>query len=255
MAGVIAPRLIGADADIDGNARGAQPGVALPCHFGIGVFERRHHARNAGGNDGVGAGRRFAVMRAGLERDIQCRANCRLTRAAQRLDLGMRPAAGLRPAAADNHAILDDDRADRRIGPGAAKPAPAEAQSQRHETLSSRCANDQSRDKLECMNIALRRAMTVEEYLAWSESQSERQRTELINGQVVAKAMERLAHNRVKGQVYLALRQAVAAAKLPCEVMTDGLAVRIDDHTLMNRMPWFLAVQACRVRRWSCPTP
>jgi Uma2 family endonuclease len=81
------------------------------------------------------------------------------------------------------------------------------------------------------MNVVLRRAMTVEEYLAWSESQSERQRTELINGQVVAKAMERLAHNRVKGQVYLALRQAVAAAKLPCEVMTDGVAVRIDDHT------------------------
>jgi Uma2 family endonuclease len=81
------------------------------------------------------------------------------------------------------------------------------------------------------MNVALRHAMTVDEYLAWSDSQSERQRTELINGQVVAKAMERLAHNRVKGQVYLALRQAVAAAKLPCEVMTDGVAARIDDHT------------------------
>ena len=51
------------------------------------------------------------------------------------------------------------------------------------------------------MNAALRRAMTVEEYLAWSERQSERQRTELINGQIVAKAMERLIHNRIKGQV------------------------------------------------------
>jgi Uma2 family endonuclease len=81
------------------------------------------------------------------------------------------------------------------------------------------------------MNVALRRAMTVDEYLAWSDSQSERQRTELINGQIVAKAVERLTHNRVKGQVYMALRQAVAAANLPCEVMTDGVAVRIDDHT------------------------
>jgi len=79
------------------------------------------------------------------------------------------------------------------------------------------------------MNVALRRAMTVDEYLAWSDSQSERQRTELINGQIVAKAVERLTHNRVKGQVYIALRQAVAAANLP--VMTDGVAVRIDDHT------------------------
>ncbi len=73
--------------------------------------------------------------------------------------------------------------------------------------------------------------MTVDEYLAWSDRQSERQRTELINGQIVAKAMERLSHNRIKGQVYMALRQAMAAAKLPCEVMTDGVAVRIDDHT------------------------
>jgi Uma2 family endonuclease len=81
------------------------------------------------------------------------------------------------------------------------------------------------------MDVALRRAMTVDEYLAWSDSQSERQRTELINGQIVAKAPERLTHNRVKGQVYIALRQAVAAANLPCEVMTDGVAVRIDDHT------------------------
>jgi Uma2 family endonuclease len=81
------------------------------------------------------------------------------------------------------------------------------------------------------MNVALRRAMTVDEYLAWSDSQSERQRTELINGQIVAKAVERLSHNRVKGQIYVTLRQAVAATNLPCEVMTDGVAVRIDDHT------------------------
>jgi len=81
------------------------------------------------------------------------------------------------------------------------------------------------------MNIALRRAMTIDEYLAWSESQSERARTELINGQIVAMASERLAHNRIKGAVYMALSRAVAAAKLPCEVMTDGVVVRIDDHT------------------------
>jgi len=81
------------------------------------------------------------------------------------------------------------------------------------------------------MNVALRRAMTVEDYLAWSERQSERQRTELINGQIVAKASERVVHNRIKGEVYLALRRAVAAAKLPCEVLTDGIAVRIDEHT------------------------
>src|SRR5580693_9112966 len=80
--------------------------------------------------------------------------------------------------------------------------------------LSSFCVTAASHDKFHSMNVALRRAMTVDEYLAWSDSQSERQRTELING-----------------QIYVALRQAVAAANLPCEVMTDGVAVRIDEHT------------------------
>jgi Uma2 family endonuclease len=82
------------------------------------------------------------------------------------------------------------------------------------------------------MNIALRGAMTVEEYLAWSERQSERQRTELINGQIVVMPSERLSHSRVKGLVYVALLRAVRAAGLPCEVMPDGPGVRIDDHTV-----------------------
>jgi Uma2 family endonuclease len=82
------------------------------------------------------------------------------------------------------------------------------------------------------MNVVLRRAMTVDEYLAWSNSQSERQRTELINGQIVAMPAERLSHSRVKGNVYIALLQAVRAAGLPCEVLPDGPGVRIDDHTV-----------------------
>ena len=127
---MVAPRLLGADADIDRDAGGAQPRVALPGHFGIGIFERRDHARNAGGDDGVGARRRFAVMRARLERDVERRAARRLAGAAQRLDFGMRPPAGLRPAAADDDAVLDDHRADRGIGPGAAEPAPAKRQAQ-----------------------------------------------------------------------------------------------------------------------------
>lgn len=81
------------------------------------------------------------------------------------------------------------------------------------------------------MNIALRRAMTVDEYLAWSEAQPEQWRTELINGQVVAMAPERAAHNRIKIAVLIALREAVKVAGVPCEVMTDGMTVRIDEHT------------------------
>ncbi len=73
--------------------------------------------------------------------------------------------------------------------------------------------------------------MTVDEYLAWSERQTEKYRTELINGQVVATAPELVLHNRIKGAIYVVLRAAVAVAKLPCEVMTDGVTVRIDEHT------------------------
>ena len=73
--------------------------------------------------------------------------------------------------------------------------------------------------------------MTVDEDLAWSECQTEKYRTELINGQVVAIAPELVLHNLIKGAIDIALRAAVAAAKSPCEVMTDGVTVRIDEHT------------------------
>jgi Uma2 family endonuclease len=81
------------------------------------------------------------------------------------------------------------------------------------------------------MNLALHRAMTVDEYLAWSEGQSERRRTELINGQIVTMPSERVVHSRVKGSVHLALSQAIKATGLPCEALPDGPSVRIDQHT------------------------
>jgi Uma2 family endonuclease len=96
---------------------------------------------------------------------------------------------------------------------------------------SSLCATAVSYDKFHFMNVALRHAMTVDEYLAWSDRQSERRRTELINGQVVVLPPERVSHSRVKGQAYLALLQAVRASGLPCEALPNGLTVRIDDHT------------------------
>jgi Uma2 family endonuclease len=81
------------------------------------------------------------------------------------------------------------------------------------------------------MTVALRRAITVDEYLAWSASQSQRPRSELINGQIVTMPAERLRHSRTKGNVFLALRLAIKAGGLPCEALIDGPAVRIDDHT------------------------
>src|SRR6185312_8368668 len=53
--------------------------------------------------------------------------------ALERLDLGMGPAAILRPAAADDDAVLDDDGADRRVRRGAAEATAAEIEREAHE--------------------------------------------------------------------------------------------------------------------------
>ena len=81
------------------------------------------------------------------------------------------------------------------------------------------------------MNIALRRALTVDDYVAWAATQAEGARTELINGQIVTMSPEQVTHNRVKGSVYLALRRAVADSGLEAEVFTDGVTIPIDTHT------------------------
>ena len=81
------------------------------------------------------------------------------------------------------------------------------------------------------MTIAIRRPLTVEDYVAWAKAQPERQRTELINGQIVAMAPERVEHGEVKLAAAIALRTAIARAQLNCHVLGDGMTVRIDDHT------------------------
>jgi Uma2 family endonuclease len=82
------------------------------------------------------------------------------------------------------------------------------------------------------MNMMFRQAMTVEQFLDWANSQRERHRSELINGQIVPMSPERADHNRIKIAVLLAFHQAISEANLlACEVMTDGMTVRIDDHT------------------------
>jgi Uma2 family endonuclease len=72
--------------------------------------------------------------------------------------------------------------------------------------------------------------MTVDEFLAWAMAQPEG-RFELVDGKVVAMAPERVAHARLKSEVWLALRDAIKSAGLPCETLPDGMTVKIDDHT------------------------
>ncbi|WP_376090100.1 Uma2 family endonuclease [Roseomonas sp. CCTCC AB2023176] len=73
--------------------------------------------------------------------------------------------------------------------------------------------------------------MKVDEFLAWAQEQPEGQRYELEDGYVVTSSAGRVAHARVKGLVFLALRAAIAWAGLPCEALPDGPAVPVDEWT------------------------
>jgi Uma2 family endonuclease len=81
------------------------------------------------------------------------------------------------------------------------------------------------------MTIPLRRPLTVEDYLGWARAQNERPRSELINGQIVAMAPERVEHGEVKLAAAIALRTAIAKAGVACHALGDGMTVRVDDHT------------------------
>ena len=118
---MVAPRLIRPRPDRDGYSGGAEPGEPLPPDQRIGVLDRRHDPRHARLDDRVGAGRRRAEMRAGLERHIERRAARRLSGLSQRDPLRVRPPAGRGDAASDHRAVLDQNRADRRIGRGKAE--------------------------------------------------------------------------------------------------------------------------------------
>ena len=135
MPGVIARGFHSPEPHLDRDAGSAQFCVALPGHQRIGILDRRHHARDAGGYHRIGAGRRLADMRARLQRHIERGAARGVSRPRQRLRFGVRTSACLRPATADNDAIFDHDRPDGRIGPGAPLPAPSERQRQLHKTL------------------------------------------------------------------------------------------------------------------------
>jgi Uma2 family endonuclease len=60
-------------------------------------------------------------------------------------------------------------------------------------------------------------------------------RHELVDGEIVAMAPERVRHNLIKASVYRALDDAIRVAKLPCTAFTDGVGVVIDKWT--TRIP------------------
>jgi Uma2 family endonuclease len=74
--------------------------------------------------------------------------------------------------------------------------------------------------------------MTAGEFIEWAMDQPEGRRYELVAGEVVAMAPERSAHALTKLTVAMSLAQAVKAAKLPCTVYPDGMAVQVDASTV-----------------------
>jgi Uma2 family endonuclease len=72
--------------------------------------------------------------------------------------------------------------------------------------------------------------MTTEAFEAWLAEAAPPGRHELSDGRVVARAPERMGHNRAKTAAFDALR--AAARGLPCEAVADGMAVRVDEATL-----------------------
>ena len=91
-----------------------------------------------------------------------------------------------------------------------------------------------SRATGDVMSIPKPLRMTADEFLAWALEQPEGAggRYELAAGEVIAMAPERAGHALVKHDTAQALKEAVAAAGLDCQVFPDGMAVRIDEGTV-----------------------
>ena len=101
-----------------GNSGGQQPRDALPGGTRIGIAAADHRPRDAAGHDQISAsGSARAGVGARFQRDVERGPGGVCAGGGERLSLGMGPPAGLRPAARDHPAMLDDQRGDGRIGP------------------------------------------------------------------------------------------------------------------------------------------
>jgi Uma2 family endonuclease len=74
--------------------------------------------------------------------------------------------------------------------------------------------------------------MTADEFIAWAMARPETEHYELIDGEVIAMAPERIGHARVKFRIVRHLAEALEAARLPCEVLIDRVSLRADPNTV-----------------------
>lgn len=71
--------------------------------------------------------------------------------------------------------------------------------------------------------------MTVDEFLAWADGREGR--WELRDGLVIAMSPERAGHGRTKYAAAKSLEAALLKANLPCHLLLDCVAVRVDART------------------------
>jgi Uma2 family endonuclease len=84
------------------------------------------------------------------------------------------------------------------------------------------------------MSASVPARMTADEFIAWAMEQPEGQRYELLDGEVVGMAPQRLARARAKHRICEALVQGIRRAGVPCEAVPDGMSVRVDAHTVFE---------------------
>jgi Uma2 family endonuclease len=77
-----------------------------------------------------------------------------------------------------------------------------------------------------------KRKLRTADFLRWVREQPDTTRYELVHGEPVAMAPERIEHARVKHRVARSLEDGIAEAGLSCEALPDGVGLTIDEHTL-----------------------
>ena len=82
------------------------------------------------------------------------------------------------------------------------------------------------------MNAQPKLRMGADEFIAWAVNLPKGKRYELVSGEVVPMAAERVGHHRIKQRTWLALSDALDEAGILGEVLGDGIAVRIDARTV-----------------------
>ncbi len=74
--------------------------------------------------------------------------------------------------------------------------------------------------------------MTADQFIAWAIEQPQTEHFELVAGEVVAMAPERVGHVRAKQRIYTLLSRGAERLGGHCEVLMDGAVVVVDEATV-----------------------